>query len=102
SRQQTVFEYVQEVQVKTTGISAEYGGALGGVISAGTKSGGNVIHGEGHYYFQGSALGAAPVKRLVLSPNDNFTVTYQQDNKQPDHQSEIGGSIGGPIKRDHL
>jgi hypothetical protein len=34
SRQNTVFEYLQEVQVKTSGISAEYGGALGGVVSA--------------------------------------------------------------------
>ena len=39
SRQNTVFEYLQEVQVKTSGISAEYGGALGGVVSAVTKSG---------------------------------------------------------------
>src|SRR4051812_7098906 len=53
SRQDTVFEYLQEVQVKTAGISAEYGGALGGVISAVTKSGGNTLHGEGHYYFYG-------------------------------------------------
>ena len=56
SRQNTVFEYLQEVQVKTSGISAEYGGALGGVVSAVTKSGGNVLRGEGHYFFEGSAL----------------------------------------------
>ena len=43
SRQNTVFEYLQEVQVKTGGIAAEYGGALGGVISAVTKSGGNAF-----------------------------------------------------------
>ena len=65
-----MFEYLQEVQVKTSGISAEYGGALGGVISAVTKSGGNVFRGEGHYYYEGSALAAAPVKRLVLDPID--------------------------------
>jgi len=46
SRQNTVFEYLQEVQVKTSGITAEYGGALGGVISAVTKSGGNTFRGE--------------------------------------------------------
>lgn len=102
SRQNTVFEYLQEVQVKTTGIGAEYGGALGGVISAVTKSGGNTTHGEAHYYYEGSALGAGPVKRLVLDPADETTVTYQQDSKAPDHRSEIGGSIGGPIIRDHL
>ena len=39
ARQDTVFEYLQEVQVKTVGIPAEFGGALGGVISAMTKSG---------------------------------------------------------------
>ena len=68
SRQNTVFEYIQEVQVKTTGIPAEFGGALGGVISAVTKSGGNIFTGEGHYYFDGSTLSAGPVNRLVLNP----------------------------------
>jgi outer membrane receptor protein involved in Fe transport len=102
SRQNTVFEYLQEVQVKTTGIPAEYGGALGGVISAVTKSGGNSLHGEGHYYFDGSKLSAGPVKRLVLDPTDDKTVTFVQDAKQPDNHNEIGGSIGGPIVKDRL
>jgi hypothetical protein len=102
SRENTVFEYIQEVQVKTTGIPAEYGGALGGVISAVTKSGGNVLHGEGHYYLQGSALSGSPVKRLVLSPTDDKTVSFVQDAKQPSSQNEPGASIGGPIVHDHL
>ena len=90
SRQNTVFEYLQEVQVKTVGIPAEYGGALGGVISAVTKSGGNAFHGEGHYYFSGSALSAGPVQRLVLSPVDDRTVYTVQDDKQDDHQKRSG------------
>ena len=102
SRQNTVFEYLQEVQVKTGGIDAEYGGALGGVISAVTKSGGNLFAGEGHYYYIGNALSAGPVKRLVLDPNDLTTVGYFQDDKQANNQSEFGGSIGGPIVRDRL
>ena len=102
SRQNTVFEYLQEVQVKTTGIGAEYGGALGGVISAVTKSGGNQVRGEAHYFYEGSALAASPVKRLVLDPSDDVTVSYVQDVEQPDHRSEFGGSIGGPIIRDRL
>ena len=102
SRQNTVFEYLQEVQVKTSGISAEYGGALGGVVSAVTKSGGNVLQGEGHYYFEGSPLAAAPVKRLNLDPIDDKTVRYVQDNKDPNYQNEFGGSIGGPIVHDRL
>ncbi len=102
SRQNTVFEYIQEVQVKTTGISAEFGGALGGVISAVTKSGGNIFTGESHYYLDGSPLSAGPVKRLVLSPLDDKTVQYWQDSKHPDIRQEFGGSIGGPIVRDRL
>jgi hypothetical protein len=102
SRQNTVFEYIQEVQVKTTGIPAEYGGALGGVISAVTKSGGNIFTGETHYYIDGSPLSAGPVKRLVMSPVDDISVQYWQDEKQSDVRQEFGGSIGGPIVRDKL
>ena len=102
SRQDTVFEYLQEVQVKTAGIEAEFGGALGGVISAVTKSGGNTFRGETHYYFDGSPLSAGPVKRLVLSPTDDVTVSYVQDEKQKNLRNEIGGSIGGPIAKDRL
>ena len=102
SRQNTVFEYIQEVQVKTTGIPAEFGGALGGVISAVTKSGGNIFTGETHYYLDGSPLSAGPVNRLVLSPIDEKTVQYWQDTKQSDVRQEFGGSVGGPIVRDKL
>jgi hypothetical protein len=102
SRQDTVFEYLQEVQVKTAGIQAEYGGALGGVISAVTRSGGNTFRGEGHYYYLGNGLAAAPVQRLVLNPLDNSSVSYFNEAKQKDNRNEVGGSIGGPIIRDRL
>ena len=102
SRQNTVFEYLQEVQVKTTGISAEFGGALGGVVSAVTKSGGNVMRGEAHYYFEGSAISAAPVKRLVLDPIGDRDTFYVQDGEPPYRHNEFGGSLGGPIVRDRL
>ncbi len=102
SRQDTVFEYLQEVQVKTAGIDAEFGGALGGVISAVTKSGGNVFRGEAHYYIDGSPLSSGPVKRLVLSPTDDTTVSYVQDAKSKNIRNEIGFSLGGPILKDKL
>ncbi|MGE3510346.1 MAG: carboxypeptidase regulatory-like domain-containing protein [Vicinamibacterales bacterium] len=102
SRQNTVFEYLQEVQVKTSGIAAEFGGALGGVVSAVTRSGGNVFRGEGHYYYEGSALQAAPVKRLVLEPFQEQSAFFVQDAEQPRRFNEFGGSVGGPIVRDRL
>src|SRR5678809_700940 len=102
SRQNTVFEYLQEVQVKTGGIDAEYGGALGGVISAVTKSGGNTFSGEAHYYYIGNALGSSPVKRIVLDPVDFNTVGYFEDDKPVNNQNEFGGSLGGPIVKNRL
>jgi hypothetical protein len=102
SRQNTVFEYLQEVQVKTAGISAEFGGALGGVVSAVTKSGGNTFRGEGHYYFEGSATSAAPVKRLVLDPLTEQSAYFVQDQEQSRKNNEFGGSMGGPIVKDRL
>jgi len=102
SRQDTVFEYLQEVQVKTGGIQAEYGGALGGVISAVTKSGGNRFTGEAHYFFSGNSISASPVQRLQLSPLDDTTVLNVEDRKQENNRNEVGGSLGGPILRDKL
>src|SRR5436305_179902 len=66
SRENAAFEFLQEVQVKTGGIDAEYGGATGGVVSAVTRSGGNQFHGEAHYYYFGNAVSAGPVNRLLL------------------------------------
>jgi Carboxypeptidase regulatory-like domain/TonB dependent receptor len=102
SRQDSAFDYLQEVQVKTAGMEAEFGGALGGVISAVTKSGGNTFRGEGHYYTAGSPLSAGPVKRLVLNPANDTTVSYVQDDEQKNLRNEFGGSVGGPIVKDRL
>ena len=104
SRQNAAFEILQEVQVKSGGMDAEYGGALGGVISAVTKSGGNQFHGEGHYYYSGNAVSAGPVQRLYLydqygSGNSPF---YVQDHKNQNDTHEFGGSLGGPIVKDKL
>ncbi len=101
SRQQATLEYVQEVQVKTTGLEAEYGGALGGVVSAVTKSGGNEFHGEVHYYYYGNRISASPTKRLELDP-DGETVAYVQDDKQLSDYHEFGATLSGPIVKDKL
>ena len=102
SRQNAPFEILQEVQIKTAGIEAQYGGALGGVISAITKSGGNEFHGDLHYYFSGSGLNSGAPKRLLMDPKDLMTVTYQQDYKFPLHNHEVGYSFGGPIIKNKL
>jgi len=104
SRENAAFEFLQEVQVKTGGIDAEYGGATGGVVSAITRSGGNQFHGEAHYYYFGNAISAGPVKRLLLldqfgSGND---ARYVQDHKFQTDNHEFGGSLSGYLLRNKL
>ena len=50
------FQFVQEVQIKSSGFDAEYGGATGGVINVVTKSGSNDFHGEFGVQFETSNL----------------------------------------------
>jgi hypothetical protein len=104
SRQNAFIEILEEVQVKTAGIEAQYGGALGGVVSAITKSGGNDFHGDVHYYMSHDKLRAGPIKRLILDPRDALqrTATYQQDHKPEYSFHEPGYSLGGRIIRDKL
>jgi hypothetical protein len=102
ARQDATLEYVQEVQVKTTGLEAEYGGALGGVVSAITKSGGNDFHGEVHYYFYGNRLSASPIERFQLDPVTEETAKYIQDEKQRRDYHEFGATLSGPIVKDRL
>ena len=45
------YEFIQEVEIKTSGIEAEHGGALGGVVNVVMKKGGNGYHGIGFLTF---------------------------------------------------
>ncbi len=102
ARQTAVFEHLAEVQVKTTGLEAEYGGALGGVVTAITKSGGNDFHGDVHYYYYGNGISAAPPERMQIEPDTRDVFTYFQDQKNKRDFHEVGGSLGGPLLRDKL
>ena len=103
-RQEAVFEYLQEVQVRTSGLQAEYGGALGGVISAVTKSGGNTFRGSLYEHYSSNWLQTNNgfVKRLQIDPATQNSAYFVQDDAQTFTRNEFGGSIGGPIVRDRM
>ena len=44
-------EFVEQVQVKSSGYAAEFGGSTGGVVNVITKSGTNLFHGDVGTYF---------------------------------------------------
>jgi hypothetical protein len=95
-------DFIQEIQVKSSGYNAEYRAAIGGVVSAITKSGSNAWHGSiGGYYSSNGLLGdVRPTLQLdptnqkqaqyVLAPADRFT------------NGEAVMELGGPVLRDRL
>jgi hypothetical protein len=105
-RQSAKFEHLEEVQVKTTGIEAEYGGALGGVVSGITKSGGNQFHGSAYWFYYGSRLNVQPPKRMAIDLATKYTLApswnYIYDTKSPNNNYDAGGTFGGPIMKDKL
>ena len=50
------YEIVEEVQVVTSGINAEFGGVTAGVVNVITKSGGNDFSGAAYYYYSDEGL----------------------------------------------
>ena len=91
-------ETVQEFQLKTAGYEAEFGGAMGGVLSVQTKSGANDFHGSALWYGSGSVLTGAPSKRLRLDPTQAVDVSeYVFDAEDDDARNEYGFTWGGPL-----
>src|SRR5262249_3465147 len=89
-------EFVQEVEVKTDGYSAEYGRALGGVVNVITKSGGNDFHGDGFFYFDGSGTSAAQ----VFTEDEDFLAG---ESRLADYDRyDFGADLGGFIVKDRL
>ena len=104
-RQDAVFEYLQEVQVKTSGLEAEYGGALGGVISAVTKSGGNTFRGSLFEHYSASWLRSNNgfAQRLQIDPvTQNSAATSFRTTTRTSTATSSAEPIGGPIVRDHV
>jgi hypothetical protein len=82
---------IEETQVLTSGISAEYGRFSGGVVNAVTKSGGNAFSGSGRVNF--------------LNPSWT-TQTPFEVSKGTSHLDVLSetyeGTFGGPIVKDRL
>jgi hypothetical protein len=106
SGQNAAYEFVDEVQVKSSGYAAEFGGAMGGVINVITRSGGNEFHGELIGYYSGSKLTGKERDTLRLNPLDTTIAEYvnYQDlyGKDKIDRFEVGFNIGGYILKDKV
>jgi len=88
-------EMIQEVQVTTAGMSAEFGSASGAVFNVITKSGSNTFAGQVNGYFKDKGLSSNNVTDELRS--QGITTGTQLTKAQ-----DWGGSIGGPIMKDKL
>ncbi len=88
------FEFIQEVQVKTAGYGAEYGGAIGALVNVITKSGGNTFKGDVFGYYddiQDSLKGEAAAGPITGNSHlEEFTRT------------DAGIDLGGYLVKDKL
>jgi len=104
--QDVAFEFVEEVQIVASGYEAEYGGALGGVVSVITRQGGNEFHGELIGYYSGSRLEGKERDTLRQVPENvrayeyvNYQDLYGKDKVD---RWEVGFSLGGYLIRDRV
>jgi hypothetical protein len=104
SAQPVRMDFVEEIQVKSSGYTAEHGASMGGVVNIITKSGGDQFHGfVGTYYFDPNfKWNGAYREETRFSPIDNrspevFVPQTSAKTKSPDY--EWLGDIGGPIQK---
>ena len=94
-------EFVQEVEVKTSGYQAEYGRNTGGIINVITKSGGNEFHGGIFGYY--NSLGLASDQKFVEAPPFSRIGDAQSAFLTPKNtRSEGGADLGGFAWKDRV
>ena len=78
---------VTETKITTQNYDAEFGKALGGIMTAQTKSGSNSFHGSGYFY--------------DLDPVDPAKNPFT-GSPSPNNWKQFGGAVGGPIIKNKL
>jgi Carboxypeptidase regulatory-like domain len=100
-------DFIQEVQMKTSGVEAEYGGALGGVVNVIMDKGTNRWHGAVWSSLQDAAMNGSPTPTLRYDPSSSGTTTswgaidptaqVYQPIRPNSSDFFPGASIGGPL-----
>src|SRR5919206_2126553 len=81
-------ETIQEFRVVTNAFSADYGRAMGGVVSVASKAGTNLVRGSGFEFFRNSKMDA---------PN-----YFDVGDPPPFTRHQFGGTLGGPIVKNRI
>jgi hypothetical protein len=96
-------EMVQQTQIKNGVMEAQYGGAMGGVISAVVRSGTNDFHGMAGFYFNNDEMQGRPRDSLqTLDPNDETRAAYFRNPADNFTTWNPVVNLAGPILRNKL
>jgi hypothetical protein len=82
-------DLVQQYNVETNNLSAEFTNTAGGVVNVITKSGGNQFHGSAYDYYRTTGLTA-----------NNFFANQAGLPRAPFSFKQFGATLGGPIRKD--
>jgi outer membrane receptor protein involved in Fe transport len=95
---------IQEVQIKTSGFEAEFGGASGGVVAVSTKGGSNRWFGEFGSQFDVAQLQArGSASDTVFAPSTFVQQVYSLTQPRSGGvNSYPTASLGGPIRKGKL
>jgi hypothetical protein len=95
SRAEPSVDIIQEVQVQSVGVSAEYGNIQGTVFNVITKQGSDRFQADAGYYGQTSGLTSKPVLQRV--PGTSVETGYHRDRYR-----DATANAGGPVVRGRL
>jgi hypothetical protein len=102
-------DFIQEVQVKSSGYNAEFGGATGGVVSAITRSGSNQVRGSIGVYEENTRFRGSLDKRpgrayspWVGADKKNAPQTGLIDDQAPWQYYSPVADFGGPLIKDKI
>jgi Ca-activated chloride channel family protein len=79
----------QEVNIQSSSVAAEYGGAAGAQVRVVTHAGTNAFHGSLFHFFGNDALDAS-----------DWFANSRALKQPPKRLNTFGGTFGGPIRRD--
>jgi hypothetical protein len=82
---------IEEFKIQTSTYDASYGAHPGGNVNVVTKSGTNTFHGGAWEFFRNTDLNANP-----------FFANAFGAGKEVLNQNQVGGNIGGPIKKNKV
>jgi hypothetical protein len=106
------FDFIQEVNIKNSGVEAEHGGALGGVVNVIMKKGTNNYHGSVFAQFENYAMDGPPPTYARYDPTSSQAAkswgfldpNFQEFVPKHDKTSDVmpGFTFGGPILKNRL